>query len=98
MLPLFVRSSNRLREQWREMLNQAFVFEQALLPQRVRCSLQVDRIPKHDSSGDQVEAARTVALLFETAVADLAKTMEENRSGQGVPSLSLVEPRIDSSS
>ena len=47
------------------MLNQAFVLEQALLPKRVRCSLQIDRIPKHDSSGKQVESARTVALLFD---------------------------------
>ena len=59
--------------------------------QRMRCALQVDRVPEHNSCRHQVEAAGPVALLLEAAVADFAQAIEEHGAGQGVAGFSLVQ-------
>lgn len=46
--------------------------------QRMRRTLQVDRVPQHDGRRHQVEAAGPVALLLETAVTDFTKAVEEH--------------------
>ncbi len=50
--------------------------------QRMRRTLQVDRVPQHDGRRHQVEAAGPVALLLETAVTDFTKAVEEHGTGQ----------------
>ncbi len=60
--------------------------------QRVRRSLQIDRVPQHDGRCHQVEAAGPVALLLETAVADFTQAVEEHGAGQRVAGFALVQP------
>ncbi|CSK00653.1 Uncharacterised protein [Shigella sonnei] len=54
--------------------------------QRMRRTLQVDRVPQHDGRRHQVEAAGPVALLLETAVTDFTKAVEEPRQPGGCKS------------
>src|SRR6218665_796651 len=53
---------------------------------------QIDRVPQHDGRRHQIEAAGTVALLLETAVADFAQAVEEHGAGQRVARSPLVQP------
>ncbi len=55
--------------------------------QRMRRTLQVDRVPQHDGRRHQVEAAGPVALLLETAVTDFTKAVEEHGTGQRIARL-----------
>ena len=66
-------------------------------PQRTNRSFQVHRVPQHDGRCHQVQAAGTMALLFETAVADFTQAIEEHGAGQRVSSLALVETGVDPS-
>jgi len=59
---------------------------------RMRCALQIDRVPQHDSRCYQVEATGPVALLLETAVPNFAQPVEEHSAGQRVPCFALVQP------
>ena len=59
--------------------------------QRMRRTLQVDRVPQHDGRRHQVEAAGPVALLLEAPIPDFAEAVEEHRPGQGVARLALVQ-------
>ncbi|VAS09763.1 Uncharacterised protein [Klebsiella pneumoniae] len=56
----------------RQVLQQRVINGMAVATQRVRSPFQIDRVPQHDGSRYQIEAASPVALLLETAVADLA--------------------------
>ena len=60
--------------------------------QRMRRTLQVDRVPQHDGRRHQVEAAGPVALLLEAAVADFPQAVEEHGAGQRVARLAFVQP------
>jgi hypothetical protein len=64
------------------------------LAERFQSTFQVDGIPKGDGGDDQVEATGPVVLMFEAAVPHLSQSVEEHRSGQGVPGLPLVEPDL----
>ncbi len=59
-------------------------------------ALQVDRVPQHYCGGHQVEAAGTVALLFEAPIPDFTEAVEEHRPGQGIACLALVQPSMHS--
>ena len=61
----------------------------------MRCALQVDRVPQHDSRRHQVEAAGTVALLLKAAVTDFAQPVEEHCAGQCIARFALVQPSVD---
>ena len=58
-------------------------------------TLQIDRVPQHDGRRHQIEAAGPVALLLKTAVADFTQSVEEDRPGQRVARLALIQPRMD---
>ena len=77
----------------RKILQQAVIDDMAIATQPVCRSLQVNRIPQHDGSRHQVEAAGSVTLLLETAVADFPQAVEEHGAGQRVAGLALVEGR-----
>ena len=62
--------------------------------QRVRCPFQVNRVPQHDGCRNEIEAAGSVALLLEAAVADFAQAVEEHRPGERVARLALVQPSV----
>ena len=79
----------------RQVLQQRIIDGMAVATQRMRCPLQVDRVPQHDSSRYQVEAAGPVALLLKAAVADFAQPIEEYGAGQRVAGLALVQPSVD---
>jgi hypothetical protein len=55
---------------------------------------EVDGVPEDDRSDREVEARGAVALIFEGAVADFAKTMKEHGSLESVVRLAFVEARI----
>jgi hypothetical protein len=55
-------------------------------------TVEIDRVPGDDGRGDQAQAGCSEALVLEGAVADLALTIEEDRTAQGVAGLALVEP------
>ncbi len=53
--------------------------------------LQVNRVPQHYCSSHQVEAAGTVALLFEATVSDFAQPVKEDSLGQRIARFALVQ-------
>src|ERR1700674_1576250 len=57
-------------------------------------ALEVDSIPERNRGDDQVEAARSVALVLERAISDFAKPIEEHGACERVSGLSLVEPGL----
>ncbi len=64
------------------------------LAHRLNHVLQVDRVPQHDGRCDQVQAAGSVSLLLETAVANLPQPVEEHNAGQRVAGFAFVQPRL----
>ena len=55
----------------------------------------IDGVPECDCGRDEGEATRSVTLLLEAAVPDLTEATEEDRSGEGVASLSFVEAGVN---
>jgi hypothetical protein len=55
-------------------------------------TVEVDRIPMHDRGGDEAQTGRSEALVFESAVADFALTVEEDRTPQRIAGLAFVKP------
>ena len=76
----------------RQVLQQRVINGMAVATQRVRSPFQIDRVPQHDGSRYQIEAASPVALLLETAVADFTQAVEKHGTGQCVARLALVQP------
>ncbi len=62
----------------RQVLQQRVINGMAVATQRVRSPFQIDRVPQHDGSRYQIEAASPVALLLETAVADFTQAVEKH--------------------
>ena len=53
--------------------------------------LQISRVPEDDGGDKQVEAGGAVLLVLVGSVADFAEPMDEDRAGQAVAGLALVE-------
>ncbi len=75
----------------RQVLQQRVINGMAVATQRVRSPFQIDRVPQHDGSRYQIEAASPVALLLETAVADFTQAVEKHCPGQRIARLALVQ-------
>jgi hypothetical protein len=48
------------------------------------CSVEIDRVPVNDGGGDEAQARRTEALVFEGAVSNFPLTVKEYRAAQRV--------------
>ena len=79
-----------LLAQWRQMGQEAVVRVSGV-PQRLHHPFQVSRVPEHDGGDHQVEAAGTVALVLEAAVAQFTQPVEEHGAGQRILGLALVQ-------
>ena len=55
---------------------------------------EVAGVPQDDGGYEQVEAGGAVGLVFEPAVLQFAELVKEQRSGERVARLSLVEPGL----
>ena len=80
-----------LPAQRRQVLQQCLIDGLVVATQPMCGPLQVDRVPQHDGGCHQIEAAGSVALLLETAVADFAQTVEEHGAGKCVARLTFVQ-------
>lgn len=78
-----------------QILQQRIVQRLAVGTQSTGGTLQIDRVQQHDGRRHQIEAAGPVALLLKTAVADFTQSVEEDRPGQRVARLALIQPRMD---
>ncbi len=58
-------------------------------------ALQIDRVPKHDRRGQQIEAAGAIALLLKAAIPNFSEPVKEHGPGERVPGLALVESGMD---
>lgn len=54
---------------------------------------EIERVPVDDGVDEQVQSGRSVELALEGSVAQFSETVEEQRPGQGVLGLALVEAR-----
>ena len=45
------------------------------------CAAEIDGVPEDDGGDGEIEAGGTVALVFESPVADFAEAMEEHGTG-----------------
>ncbi len=77
----------------RQVLQQRVINGMAVATQRVRSPFQIDRVPQHDGSRYQIEAASPVALLLETAVADFTQAVEKHCPGQRIARLAPCSGR-----
>ncbi len=75
----------------RQVLQQRVINGMAVATQRVRSPFQIDRVPQHDGSRYQIEAASPVALLLETAVADFTQAVEKHGT---VAKLAMRQPFV----
>ncbi len=64
----------------------------AVATQRVRSPFQIDRVPQHDGSRYQIEAASPVALLLETAVADFTRRLKNTALASALRASPLFRP------
>jgi hypothetical protein len=55
-------------------------------------TVEIDRVPMHDCGGDEAQTGRSEALVLESAVADFALTVKEDRTPQRIASLAFVKP------
>jgi len=81
-----------LPAQRRQVLQQRLIDGMAVTAQRMRRTLQVDRVPQHNGRRHQVKAAGPVALLLKAAVTDFAQPVEEHGTGERVAGFALVQP------
>ena len=61
-------------------------------------AFQVHGVPEDDGGDDQVKAAGAIALVLEAAVAQVALPVEEDRTGESVPSFAFVEADLNTPS
>jgi hypothetical protein len=77
-----------------EVLEQALVYGIPMCSERLHRPLQVDCIPEHDRGDHQVEPRGAVLLVLEAPVPQLPQPVEEDRTRQRIPCLTLVEPHM----
>ena len=54
-------------------------------------TVEIDRVPVNDGSGDEAQARCAEALVLEGAVSNFSLTVEEHRATQRVAGLAFVE-------
>ena len=54
-------------------------------------TVEIDRVPVNDGSGNEAQAGRAKALVFEGPVSNFPLTVKEHRSTQRVAGLAFVE-------
>jgi len=64
-------------------------------PQRFHCPFEVDRVPQHDRSDDEVQPAGAEPLVVEGAILDHTAAVETHRAAQCVLGLALVQANSD---
>ena len=64
---------------------------EALTPQMLDSSLQIDGVPVNDSRGDEAQARCAEALVLKCAVADFTLPVKEYSSAQRVAGFAFVE-------
>jgi hypothetical protein len=69
-----------LPAEWREMHQVVGLRPHALARQVIDRSQQEHGIPQNAGDHDEIQAARTIALVFMGSVADFAETIEEHRA------------------
>jgi len=84
-----------LPAQRRHVLQEIFINGFAVIPDRLNCPFQIDGVPEHDGGCHQIEAGGAIALVFKTAIAQLAEPIEEDGSSQRVAGLALVQSGLD---
>ena len=47
-------------------------------------AFEIDGVSEHDGSGNQIEAAGPVALIFKRPITDLTEAVKEDRTREGV--------------
>ena len=57
-------------------------------------AVEIDRVPVNDSGGDEAQARRAKALVFEGTVSNFSLTVKEHRAPQRVAGLALVETGV----
>jgi len=60
-------------------------------PQRFDCPFEVDRVPQHDRSDDEVQPAGAEPLVIEGAILDHTAAVETHCAAQCVLGLALVQ-------
>jgi hypothetical protein len=55
-------------------------------------TVEIDRVPMDNGGGDEAQARRAEALVFEGTVSNFPLAMEEYRAPQRVACLALVNP------
>jgi hypothetical protein len=60
-------------------------------PQRFHCPFEVDRVPQHDRSDDEVQPAGAEPLVIEGAILDHTAAVETHRPAQCVLGLAFVQ-------
>ena len=63
-------------------------------PQRFHCPFEVDRVPQHDRSDDEVQPAGAEPLVIEGAILDHTAAVETHRAAQRVLGLALFKPTV----
>ena len=63
----------------------------SLRAQLADCAVEIGRVPVNDGSGDEAQARRTEALVFEGAVSNFPLAMKEHRAAQRIAGFALVE-------
>ena len=63
--------------------------------QMVRGAPEIDGVPVDDRRGDEIEAGRAIALVFERAIGETALLVQENGLIERMARLALVQTRHD---
>jgi hypothetical protein len=65
--------------------------QRVVLCQKTGSPFEIDRVPERDCCDNQVQAASSMALVFEGAIADFAESVETDGPSHGIVCFALVE-------
>ena len=80
-----------LPSEWCDMGQQIVGNRRSLRAQLPDGTVEIDRVPMNNGGGDEAQARRAEALVFESAVSNFSLTMKEHCAPQRVAGLALVE-------
>ena len=83
-----------LPAQRRQVLQEVFIRLRGLARQHSCGAVEIGCIPQCDRCGDSIQTTGTVELLFGSAVAHFAQTIEEHRVRQCVARFAFVESNL----
>lgn len=95
---VIARQADVVPAEWRDVLEETVWNGGSRAAQIFRGASEIDGVPIDDRRGDEVEAGRAIALVFEGAVGEPPLLVQKDGLIEGMARLALVQTRVTSAS